>query len=93
MYKSMNTRFDCNRRDFVKAGGIVTAGVVLGTPALWAQEKYESGQPERAKTNIDERSGELERSFHIVRQQGITEEMLEIASGAQALGSTAYPSL
>ncbi len=46
-----------------------------------------------AKSNIDERSGELERAFHIVRQQGITEEMLEIASGAQALGSTAYPSL
>ena len=46
-----------------------------------------------AKTNIDERSGELERAFHIVRQQGITEEMLEIASGAQALGSTVYPSL
>ncbi|MDH4157787.1 MAG: DUF362 domain-containing protein [candidate division Zixibacteria bacterium] len=54
MYKSMNSRFDCNRRDFVKAGGIVTAGIVLGTPALWAQEKYESGQPERIKTNIDE---------------------------------------
>jgi F-type H+-transporting ATPase subunit gamma len=46
-----------------------------------------------AKSNIDERSGELERAFHIVRQQGITEEMLEIASGAQSLGGTAYPSL
>jgi F-type H+-transporting ATPase subunit gamma len=46
-----------------------------------------------AKTNIDERSGELERAYHIVRQQGITEEMLEIASGAQSLESTAYPSL
>jgi F-type H+-transporting ATPase subunit gamma len=46
-----------------------------------------------AKNNIDERSGELERAFHIVRQQGITEEMLEIASGAQSLGEAAYPSL
>jgi len=46
-----------------------------------------------AKTNIDERSGELERAFHIVRQQGITEEMLEIASGAQSLGGAPYPSL
>jgi F-type H+-transporting ATPase subunit gamma len=46
-----------------------------------------------AKSNIDERSGELERAFHIVRQQRITEEMLEIASGAQSLGSMAYPSL
>ena len=47
-----------------------------------------------AKSNIDERSGELERAYHIVRQQGITEEMLEIASGAQSLGgTTTYPSL
>jgi F-type H+-transporting ATPase subunit gamma len=46
-----------------------------------------------AKGNIDERSGELQRAFHIVRQQGITEEMLEIASGAQLLDDTAYPSL
>jgi F-type H+-transporting ATPase subunit gamma len=46
-----------------------------------------------AKGNIDERSEELERAFHIVRQQGITAEMLEIASGAQSLGDVAYPSL
>lgn len=46
-----------------------------------------------AKNNIDERSDELERAFHIVRQQSITEEMLEIASGAQSLESAAYPSL
>jgi F-type H+-transporting ATPase subunit gamma len=46
-----------------------------------------------AKSNIDERSEELERAFHIVRQQGITEEMLEIASGAQSLGDATYPSL
>ena len=46
-----------------------------------------------AKGNIDERSEELARAFHIVRQQGITAEMLEIASGAQSLSGTAYPSL
>jgi len=46
-----------------------------------------------AKGNIDDRSEELERAFHIVRQQGITEEMLEIAAGAQSQGDTAYPSL
>lgn len=46
-----------------------------------------------AKSNIDERSEELERAFHIVRQQGITEEMLEIASSTQSLEGTPYPSL
>jgi F-type H+-transporting ATPase subunit gamma len=46
-----------------------------------------------AKSNIDERSEELERAFHIVRQQAITAEMLEIAEGAQSQGDTAYPSL
>jgi F-type H+-transporting ATPase subunit gamma len=46
-----------------------------------------------AKSNIDERSEELERAFHIVRQQGITSEMLEIVSGAQSVGGTVYPSL
>jgi len=46
-----------------------------------------------AKSNIDERTEELERAFHIVRQQGITAEMLEIASGAQSVGEAAYPSL
>ncbi len=46
-----------------------------------------------AKTNIDERSAELERAYHIARQEGITEEMLEISSGANSLGNAAYPSL
>jgi F-type H+-transporting ATPase subunit gamma len=46
-----------------------------------------------AKSNIDERSEELERAFHIVRQQSITNEMLEIASGAQSLSDNTYPSL
>ena len=35
-----------------------------------------------AKNNIDERSAELNRAYHIARQEGITEEMLEITSGA-----------
>jgi len=46
-----------------------------------------------AKNNIDERSAELERAYHIARQEGITEEMLEISSGANSLGDAAYPSL
>jgi F-type H+-transporting ATPase subunit gamma len=46
-----------------------------------------------AKNNIDERSGELGRAYHMARQAGITAEMLEIASGAESLGKTIYPSL
>jgi len=38
-----------------------------------------------AKTNIDERTAELERTYNIARQEGITQEMLEIATGAGAL--------
>jgi len=40
-----------------------------------------------AKSNIDERTAELNRAYHIARQEGITEEMLEIASGAGSAGS------
>jgi F-type H+-transporting ATPase subunit gamma len=40
-----------------------------------------------AKANIDERTAELQRAYHIARQEGITEEMLEIASGAGSLGA------
>jgi len=38
-----------------------------------------------AKANIEERSHELARAYHIARQASITEEMLEISSGAAAL--------
>jgi len=38
-----------------------------------------------AKANIDERTAELRRAYHIARQEGITEEMLEIVSGAESL--------
>ncbi len=38
-----------------------------------------------AKANIDDRSAELNRTYHHARQDKITEEMLEIASGANAL--------
>jgi F-type H+-transporting ATPase subunit gamma len=39
-----------------------------------------------AKSNIDERTAELNRAYHIARQEGITEEMLEITSGGGSLG-------
>ncbi len=38
-----------------------------------------------AKANIDERSTELARTYNIVRQEKITQEMLEIASGSGSL--------
>ncbi|MBD3256913.1 DUF362 domain-containing protein [candidate division GN15 bacterium] len=50
----MNSRFYVNRRDFLLTSSVVGAGLVLGTPMAWAQESYQSGQPERPKTNIDE---------------------------------------
>lgn len=38
-----------------------------------------------AKTNIDRRSAELHRMYHLARQESITEEMLEIVSGANSM--------
>ncbi|MBD3335383.1 MAG: twin-arginine translocation signal domain-containing protein, partial [Candidatus Eisenbacteria bacterium] len=47
-------RSSVTRRDFLKLGGAVGAGVVLGHPALWAQESERRTPPARIKTNIDE---------------------------------------
>jgi len=38
-----------------------------------------------AKANIDDRMAELHRAYHIARQEGITQEMLEIVSGTGTL--------
>ncbi len=38
-----------------------------------------------AKSNIEERAAELNRAYHHARQDKITEEMIEIATGANAL--------
>jgi len=46
-----------------------------------------------AKSNIDSRTAELRRGYHIARQEGITEEMLEIASGTGSLSDPSQPSL
>ncbi|MFZ5979254.1 MAG: DUF362 domain-containing protein [Candidatus Zixiibacteriota bacterium] len=53
-YKSMNTRFHLNRRDFIKTSGIVSAGLLLGSPSVWAQDKDSEEPPPRPKTNIEE---------------------------------------
>ena len=43
------------------------------------------GAMDSAKANIDDRAAELKRVYHMARQEGITQEMLEIATGAGAL--------
>lgn len=46
-----------------------------------------------AKNNIDERTAELQRAYHHARQERITDEMIEIASGANSLSSNSHSSL
>lgn len=53
-YRSMNDMFNIKRRDFLKIGGAVGAGLVLGTPSLWAEEQQRAEVPPRIKTNIDD---------------------------------------
>ncbi|MCI0470455.1 MAG: hypothetical protein L0Y73_02230, partial [Candidatus Aminicenantes bacterium] len=51
-YKSMTADFKVDRRDFLKTG--IKAGLLLGTPTLWAQEKEKAKENTRIKTNIDD---------------------------------------
>ncbi len=53
-YQSMQNRFSLKRREFLKTGSIVGAGLVLGNPAVWQEKKYKSGEPDRIKTNIED---------------------------------------
>lgn len=57
-YRSMHQRFDVNRRDFLRAGGVVGAtvgaGLLLGTPRLWAQDKDKQEPPSKPATNIED---------------------------------------
>lgn len=50
----MNSRFNVNRRDFIKAGSIISAGILMGSPTLWAQDKAKEEQPSKPKTNLEE---------------------------------------
>jgi len=52
-YRSMKTLFEVNRREFLKVSSTVGAGLVLGTPTLWAQDKKNPAR-EKPKTNIDD---------------------------------------
>ena len=51
-YKSMAAGFEVNRRDFLKTGA--AAGLVLGTPALWSQDKDKAKKNTKPRTNIDD---------------------------------------
>jgi len=53
-YHSMDQLWHQNRRSFLKSSGLLGAGLVLGTPTLWAQDKAKEETPSRPKTNIDE---------------------------------------
>jgi hypothetical protein len=48
-YRSMEGLFHCDRRGFLKLGGAVGAGMLLGRPEAWAAEEA----PAEPATNID----------------------------------------
>jgi len=54
-YESMGVKTRFKRREFLKMtggiGSLVGAGLILGTPPVWAQEE---NPPERPKTNLDD---------------------------------------
>jgi hypothetical protein len=52
-YRSILVDNSISRRNFLKAGA-VGAGLMLGTPEMWAQEAAKRTPPDRIKTNIDE---------------------------------------
>lgn len=51
-YKSMNSAFAVNRRTFLKNGSLVGAGLVMGTPHLWAQDKASEQKSSKPETNV-----------------------------------------
>jgi hypothetical protein len=51
-YQSIKSNWDISRRGFLKVAG--GAGLVLGTPGLWAQDQNKRRPPKTVKTNIDE---------------------------------------
>ena len=53
-YQSMNNSFEVNRRNFLKVSSAASAGLVLGTPTLWAQDAQKQKKPVRPKTNIED---------------------------------------
>jgi len=50
-YQSLNSLQKISRRSFIKSSGALGAGIALGTPTLWAQEKQRPNQ--RPATNLE----------------------------------------
>ncbi len=51
-YQSLDVSGSMGRRDFLKAGTVASAGLVLGNPAIWARNRQ--NQTERIKTNVSD---------------------------------------
>ena len=54
VYHSMESMLNSSRRTFLKAGSIAGAGLLLGTPTLWAQDNQKKAPPDKPKTNIED---------------------------------------
>lgn len=52
-YQSMKDPFAVHRRCVLKAGGLIGAGLLLGSPRAWAQEQQKQTPPPKPKTNVD----------------------------------------
>ena len=51
-YTSLDELFKVNRRKFLKASGLTSAGLILGNPTVWAQDQEKKQAPKKPKTNI-----------------------------------------
>ncbi len=53
-YESMGDVFALHRRSVLKAGGLLGAGLLLGSPRVWAQEQEQKPEPPpKPRTNLD----------------------------------------
>ncbi len=53
-HRSINDDNTIRRREFLKIGGAAGAALILGNPAVWAEETKKEKATQKIKTNIDE---------------------------------------